>query len=352
MYAAELAATDPTAERDDAIHRLLDYYLRTAHAGSALIIPGRDPIALPSAPEPERHDVLTDVAGAFAWFTAEENVLIAAVHQSAAYGFDEYTAGLVWAISPYLNRRTPPQVSVPLMELALRATDRAGDAALHFRTRHGLAQVYRRLGLFDNARELLNQALDYFTEVGDLPGQDRINRELTTIARRENRPADMLHHALLSLEICKLVGNPTMTASALTGVATAYGVSGDSQQAVHYGQLARTTAQESGDAETVYAATRSLAVGYHLRGDHSHAVELLRAALEEAGKLWIPETQVQMLDDLGESQYAAGDHAGAHDSWREAAAILRGLGFDPTAVAALDNKAAKTQQPIPPPENQ
>jgi hypothetical protein len=60
-----------------------------------------------------------------------------------------------------------------------------------------------------------------------------------------------------------------------------------------------------------------------------------------------------MLDDLGESQYAARDHAGTRDRWREAAAILRGLGFDPTAVAALDNKAAQQMpQPTPPQDDQ
>ena len=50
-YAAELAAaTLSDAERDQARRRVLDHYLRTAHAAMARLYPARDQVPLPAPP--------------------------------------------------------------------------------------------------------------------------------------------------------------------------------------------------------------------------------------------------------------------------------------------------------------
>lgn len=83
-YAADLAdETEPPAERRDAVHRLLDHCLHTAHAADLALHPHFSAISLPpprAGVTPERP---RSRSAAAAWFTAEVPVLLAAVPLAA-----------------------------------------------------------------------------------------------------------------------------------------------------------------------------------------------------------------------------------------------------------------------------
>jgi len=91
-HAADLVrAEHPEAERQEAVRRLFEHYLHTAHAAGLLIAPHADPLPLAppapgTAPEP-----LPDDRRALSWLTAEYPVLLTVIEAAANSGADAET---------------------------------------------------------------------------------------------------------------------------------------------------------------------------------------------------------------------------------------------------------------------
>src|SRR4029453_18869365 len=93
-------------DRRTAVHRMLDHYLRTAHAAAVLRDPHRmDPSSLATAAPDVSPETLADSDRALAWLTVEQPVLLAAVAMAARAGFDTHAWQLAWTITQFLNRQ-------------------------------------------------------------------------------------------------------------------------------------------------------------------------------------------------------------------------------------------------------
>src|SRR5262249_17390060 len=96
-YAGDLTCRiDTDQQRHTATVRALDHYLHTAYTADRLLYPTRDPLPLtPPSPgaTPQRP---ADYQQALDWFTVEHPVLLAAIDQAAATGFDTHTWQLTW----------------------------------------------------------------------------------------------------------------------------------------------------------------------------------------------------------------------------------------------------------------
>ena len=128
-YATDLTHTvDTDEQRQAATHRLLDHYLHTAHTADRLLQP-RDPIPIPS-PHPDPASTPEHLPPtsrqALDWFTAEHQVLLAAVDLAADTGFDTHTWQLAWALGTFLHRRGHWHDLATAWQTALAAADRLG----------------------------------------------------------------------------------------------------------------------------------------------------------------------------------------------------------------------------------
>lgn len=95
-YAAELTQQlDSAVCRDEALRRVLDYYLRTAHAAAILIEPTRDATTPAVSGRPAR---FKDRAQALEWCNIEYPNLLAAISRAADRDFDQHT----WQLVRYL----------------------------------------------------------------------------------------------------------------------------------------------------------------------------------------------------------------------------------------------------------
>jgi DNA-binding SARP family transcriptional activator len=119
-YAAELVQLhDSEIERRTAIQRVLDHYMRTAHAAALLIDPHRTPTDLPSPVSGVTHEPLEDEQHAMTWFADERPVLLAVVRGAAEAGYDREIGLLAWALLDYLDRRGHWVDQVAVQRLAL-----------------------------------------------------------------------------------------------------------------------------------------------------------------------------------------------------------------------------------------
>lgn len=99
-YAKELAhRSESNGELHSAVHRALDHYLHTAHAGAVLLNPHRSLIR-PATPQPGvTPDTLNDHEHALAWFASEHAVLLAVIEQAVDWGFGTHSRQLSWTLT-------------------------------------------------------------------------------------------------------------------------------------------------------------------------------------------------------------------------------------------------------------
>jgi DNA-binding SARP family transcriptional activator len=94
-YANELSQeTDPAPARQAARRRLVDHYLRSAHAAATLLYPHREPITLPARQPGVHIEPIVDRRQALTWFHAEQPALLASLTHAAELGDRQLEAAI------------------------------------------------------------------------------------------------------------------------------------------------------------------------------------------------------------------------------------------------------------------
>lgn len=342
VYAAELTEDDLDA-RQGSLHRILDHYLHTAHKGDALLTPNRDPILLTDPQDGVIPEPLADLPHAFAWFAAEEQVILAAVGQAVAHGFDRHAWQLAWAANSYLQRRSSPDSMLALQTTATQAALRDGNAAAYARNLNGLAIACAQAGQLDQAYEHLLQALKLFVELGDVRGQTRTRQNLTHTVIRQGKPQEALHHARKALALCRTSGDRMGQARALGAMGWALTRLGEHREALRYCRQARPVLAEFGDATGEAAAAHSAGHAHHHLGEYAEAVDHYQQAITLSRRSGDHNYEAMVLDHLGDTQQAAGDPNAARATWELALTTIR----DPDHPTAQSVRAKLDDVPRP-----
>ncbi|GIJ53819.1 AfsR/SARP family transcriptional regulator [Virgisporangium aurantiacum] len=342
-YAVEQAhAIDDAAHRRAAVHRMLDHYLRTAHAAAVLRDPHRmDPNSLATAAPDVSPESLADGDRALAWLTVEQPVLLAAVAMAARAGFDTHAWQLAWTITQFLNRQGRWDDLIAIQHVALAAARRSDDRAGQAHAHRGLAVAHLGRGGLEQARGHYRSALDLFGALGDHASQGYAHLGINIAYDREGRLDDALRHARHALDLFRTAGNPADVAKALNGIGWLSAQIGDERTAVTYCREALAIHLETGDRWGAAHTWDSLGYAEHRLGNHAAAVDCYEHALDlfrQTGESFYTATATA---HLGDARHAHGDTDGARRAWHEALKILDRLGH-PDAVevrAKLDRPA-------------
>ncbi|MFI6599710.1 BTAD domain-containing putative transcriptional regulator [Nonomuraea sp. NPDC050536] len=336
-YATELVhAHDPLAERQAALRRLFDHYLHTACAAARLLSPHREPFPLaPSAPYVAL-DEPADHRWALSWFAAEDAVLLATITQAADTGHATHAWQLVWAVSPYLDRRGRWHEQIAVQKTTLAAVLQEGDLAGQAHTHRSLGWTYTRLDRHADAHAHLRLALELYGELGDHTGKAHTHGNLSGVLERQGRPREALGQAQAALELYRAAGHTAGQARALNAVGWQHALLGDHAQALEHCQAALALHEETGDRHGQATTWDSLGYAHHHLGAHRRAVTCYEQALDlfrEGGDRY---NEADTLTHLGDTHHAAGDAPAAHRAWRQALDILHDL--DHPAAAGIRAK--------------
>ncbi|MEU6858288.1 BTAD domain-containing putative transcriptional regulator [Glycomyces sp. NPDC046736] len=333
-YAAELAeAHDDHEDRRRARHRMLDYYVHSAHAADRRLDPSRTPLDLD--PTDVAPATPPDAEAAQDWFAAELEVLLAAVEHAAAHGFDRQCWRLAWGLPTHLDRHGRWHDLAAVWETALAATRRAGDLAAQASGHRFLGYACTRLGRFADAHAHLDRAMEDTARLGDLVGQAHALRGRGHVHQSQERYAEALDCNRRALALYAAAGERACEASALNSIGWFHALLGEYPQALDHCERALVLMAEVGDRFGEIATLDSL--GYALRrlGRHDEAVARYRLALDLLGDLDLPAQKATILDGLAEAQRAIGDLAGARRSWLRALELFDELDHpDADAVRA------------------
>ncbi|MCZ7429954.1 BTAD domain-containing putative transcriptional regulator [Micromonospora sp. WMMA1949] len=330
-YAVELARErDRPQERDAAVRRLLDHYLRTALAAAVLLQPTwtpLEPVPLGPADVPVP---LPDRIAAQRWFQAERPVLLRVLRQAGEPGLERYAGRLAWALAAYLAPRGLFQDQLTVQRVALDAAKRIGDRQAEAVARRMLARALMRLGDRDAAEHHLRRALGMYEQLGDLAGLALILRHYTELCTQSDRLDEALAYSVEALRVSRLTGNEYAVARALNSKGYLHALTGDYRQAVDDCTEALDRQRRMDDRVGQAATLDSLGFAYHRLGDPKRAAECYEQSVAHFGASVNRFHEALTLIRLGEAREATADTAGAAEAWRRAVRIYDDLG-DPAA---------------------
>ncbi|NBM18493.1 tetratricopeptide repeat protein, partial [Streptomyces sp. GC420] len=326
-YAGELArALDTPAEREAARRRILDHYLHSAHSAGQGYSAHRQAIVLPPPVRDVRPEEFADCEEGGAWFAAEQAVLVAAVEQAAAHGFDRHTWQLAWAVAHHLDRRGLWHDLERTQRTAMDAAVRTGDPVARAHAHRGLGRAATELGRVAEARAHMERATELFAGVGDSTACAESHRQASWVAERQGDLAAALGHARRALAIHRDNGDAVRLAAALNAVGWCHTLLGQHREALDHCQAALMLQQRHkqpyGEADT----WDSIGYAHHRLGQYGEAVTAYQNALAAYRTIDVAYGEADTLGRLGDTYLSTGRPERARATWTEALAILERLG--------------------------
>jgi DNA-binding SARP family transcriptional activator/tetratricopeptide (TPR) repeat protein len=326
-HAAELsAAQDTDGRRREALHRLLDHYLHTAHAASTVLDAHREPIALKLPRPGSASETFADRRQAMAWFEAEHQVLLAAVRQAADNGFDGHAWQLAWTLVPFLRRQGHWRDWADTQTTALAAAQRLADPVrqVHAHRAVGLALV--SLGADHEALTHFRAGLDILAELDSPIAEGNIHLAYGCVFERRGDYGQALEHASRAVELFQTAGHRAGLARALNNAGWCHANLRNHRTALafcrHALALLREMDDNMGEADTL----ASIGYVHGSLGDHARAVDCYQSALTLFRRLGERHQEADTLDHLGDVRLAAGEPDAARESWLTAMSIFDELG--------------------------
>jgi DNA-binding SARP family transcriptional activator len=336
-YARELAdAHDSVEDRQAAVHRVLDHYLWTAYRAHELLGPSRDDtITVASAWPLVTPEDLVDHREALAWFTAEYQVLLAALRQAASQGFDVHAWQLAWAMASFFERRGHWHDAATAQQFALVAANRLSDSYAQAKSHGCLAYAYVPLRRYTEAQDHLIQALALYQRLGDHIGQAQAHRSFALVLDRQDLYAEALDHAQQAFELFQSAGHRTGQARSMNALGWFHIQLGHHERGLSYCQqaldLQREIADQYGQADTL----DSIATAYRAVGNDEEAIAHYQQAVLLYREFGHRQSEADTLACLGDMHFALGRPTEAREAWQGALAILDELGH-PDASAARE----------------
>jgi tetratricopeptide (TPR) repeat protein/transcriptional regulator with XRE-family HTH domain len=372
-HARSLAGSDQTGA-DDAMARLLDFYVATAQA-AARYLARMTPAYVPAVVHPPRaQPPLDNRDQAVAWTRDELDNLIAAVQWAAGRARPQAVA-LPAAMHAYLERYGPWTTALSLHSVAAETARRLGDRLGLATALANRGSVLCRMSNYRDAERPLRQALDLYRELDSPLGQASVLTELGRLRYyTSGRPAAAVAFDE-ALELCRLLGDKLGQATIQTergrlrrfaadfdGAEKMFGEAldlylhlgnraGQASVLNDMGRLNYMTA-EFGQMTTFLTGARDLYIQledlmgeanaldglglvHAATGNFADALVAHARARDLYSRLEYPVGLANALDNLGRVRARLGDNPGAVAAHEQAFALYRELGQDLGQANAL-----------------
>lgn len=353
-YARDLAASsDPDAERDAALRRLVAYFLHAAQRAVVYFETTPPRLHPDSGPPPPSVPAFTDPAQAQDWLEAEYGNLLSLARYAARRRWHRDTCQLTRVIWCYQYRRGYNDDCLELHDLAM-----AGAYSL--RDDHAIAQVYNyrasvhwRLGRLTAALDDLSDAVAYSRACGDRRSEAVALQNSCRVLKRLGRYAASSTAAQHAAEAFQDLGDRLNTSMSLTEAAEIDILMHRYSTAVATWRSHLRLARESGNLIQRSMALLNLGAVELRRGRPAVAARMLRRGLS-LGYLPSPPMIAEAMNNLGSACRELGDLDAALRHHSEALVTMRDFGdragesevriaYATTLRAAGDDAAALAQ---------
>lgn len=326
-YAAEQARMHESVDgMEEALRRLLSYYLRAMHAGELLVYPARLKIELPQPVPGSLAESFSTHEQALAFCRAERHVVQALVTYAAERGgFDAYCWQIPRAMAPLLARGSLLHDYLASQRIALAAAHNLGDPIGLGHSHYEFAHACALLGDVTDSASHLEQALEQFAALGDRAAQAMAQNGLSQLLEQQGQYAQALEREKEVLRLRLHLGNRTEIAHSEQTIGSIYARLGQYDAALRHSRRALDIGRETGSL-LLTADTLDNLGRIHLGiGDHDQAIACYLQALAIYRQIGGDFSEPAILIGLGDAQLAVGDTSAARDSWQQALTLLEDL---------------------------
>ncbi|MFJ9214317.1 AfsR/SARP family transcriptional regulator [Streptomyces sp. NPDC102264] len=331
LFAAEHARDEQADVSGEALLRLVDFYVHTAHTAAELLDRHRDSIRLAAARPGVMPQELADHDAALDWFTREHPVLISTIDLAVRVGRDLQVCQLAWALETFFDYRGHWHDWAASQLIALDAAERLGDRSWKAAAHRSLGSVHTQTGRLDEGHAHFRRSLDLYSLLGDRVGQAHCHRGLGWVCDQRGRQRDALDHAEQALILYRQTGHRIGHARALNNVGWLHITLGDYRTALHYCVQAVDLNREIGDWHGEAGAWDSLGYAHHHLTEYGDAIDCYRRALELDRRSGDRYGETEILCHLADTHLAAADPEAARRAWRRALEIAEQIGHPSAA---------------------
>ncbi|WP_328459536.1 tetratricopeptide repeat protein [Actinoplanes sp. NBC_00393] len=320
------SATVPEAERAAALHRLADYFLRTADAADRLITPHRYRVRLELLDRQADIPPLPDYDAALQWLTTENGNLAQMCLQAADSGWDELCWQLAYTLRGYyyLAKRWQPWTATH--EAALEATRRCGDRRAEAMIVNNLGLAYLEQHEPQQAADRYEQARELFGEVGDEHGEATARANLAWLHYENRDYRTFLDEMRPVYDFYQRSGSDRNAAITLRGIGLVEAELGNTREATADLLASLDEFERIGLRMDAAMTFNALGEIYQRIGDADHAVEAFNQAVGAARSSGSIFERARAQHHLGELAAAAGDGYEARRQWALALEAYETLG--------------------------
>lgn len=326
LHAREMADHDPAAARDEAIRRMLDWFLAATGSACRLILPYRTdvvPDLMFSPAEPLRFPGPND---ALDWLDRElPNVMAAARLAATArlWAVPWQLADAMWPVFLYRGRYAE---RLELDRLGLDAAREGGDAMGEAKMLYRIGGSVMSTGQLDQAEAYFVQALAAWRRLGQ---RDRVAgslRRLGTVAGKRGRPDDAIAWFTRALNGYRELADARHIALTLIDLADAFIDTGQTTDAIASLEEADALLADAPDPNNRARVLTGLGRAHERCGRLEIAAGYLGRALRAMRDLGSIRGEAEILRSLGDLAVHAGDTGEARNRYSQAQRLLVSLG--------------------------
>ncbi|MEU4526364.1 tetratricopeptide repeat protein [Amycolatopsis sp. NPDC024027] len=215
-YATELQGSENNLRyREEALHRMVDFYAAAARAADLLLYPYRTAASPSRAPSGTERFLPNDEPAALTWFDEEHQMLLAVQRTAMNEQWPEAAWHISHGLDTYQYRRGYSSENVATSRIGLAAAEATGSLRLRASATRQLGRAHTRVGDLQNAESYLLRALELEVKAGFTAGRAHAHHDLQRVYSLLGRYDDALEHATSALALYQLDKNPVGEAHSL-----------------------------------------------------------------------------------------------------------------------------------------
>lgn len=325
-YASERVLTeDRRAERDQAVGRMLRWYLGSATAAARLVHPNGSRLSVSAADDGHLPFTFAGYADALAWLDAEYANLVSAVRQAAGQGEHELAWKLPACLCSLFYLRGHVGDWIDTHQIGLTSARALGDRQAELWLRNNLGIGYLHARRPDAAVGYFRQNLAIVREAGDQLALPRTMVNLgdaLTKDGRGNQAIQPLHNAL---RLFREIGNRAGEGTALGSIGNVCRLRGEFNDAIGHYRLAIAASEETSHFVAQGNTLLELSTTHLALGQVEEAVQEAMNASELFGQTGNLYGRARAMTALGRVERHRGRAERARRHWLDALEILTQL---------------------------
>lgn len=345
VYAAErVQAEESESQRDEAVHRMLWWYLHTAVAAARIVNPNRTHVTLRSPALGNAPRTFSSYAEALAWLDAEHASLVAAVGQAARQCEHEVAWMLAVSLWDLFHLRGHWSDWLATHQTGLASARSLGDRNAEQWILAHLGGYYQNVGQPLASIACLREALPIQRELGNVRAQAIALHNLGLNLTEVDRADEAIQSLQESLSLFRSVGDRNGEGAALNCIGMVYRVRGQFSEAIALYREALSAFQETKDLNNECDVRFEMCLAWHDMGQFDGVVREATALIELNGQIGRRYGEAKTAIVLGRAQRDLGCPERAREHWVNALAILVALDHPRAAEVASDLDALDAAQ--------